>query len=191
MLDGRALGISAGAKSAAALIFSTCRSATIVSAPAVGRMVSHKVRVALLTATIILGVPALASAQDQVNPAEADSATVTQFDQETQSLATMRQQIPQDTITPVAIRWLDHAQRGVILSELSPLRAAALRHALSNAMVATEDRPNGASEDQVSLADYLTSIGIDPAKVVGVTIATNVNRANPPVTVYYRGRQTT
>jgi hypothetical protein len=74
---------------------------------------------------------------------------------------------------------------------LEPGRAAALQHALAEATVATEDRPNGISEDQVTLAEYLIGLGIDPAHVVAVTIGTNLDRENPPVTLYYRGSPAT
>jgi hypothetical protein len=129
-------------------------------------------RTAALTAVLTLGLPALASAQD---PAQ------------TQLLATMRQQIPQDTLSVVSVGALSRSDRIALLGRLTPRGAAALHDALGRATVATEDRPNGVSEDQVTLAEYLQGLGIDPARVVGVTIAMHVDRENPPVTVYYSG----
>jgi type IV pilus biogenesis protein CpaD/CtpE len=145
-------------------------------------------RTAALAAALALGFPALASAQDV---GEGAALAGVRVDRQTQQLATMRQQIPQDTIAAVSIRGFSREQRDALVGALTPDRAAALRAALSRATVASNDRPNGASEDQISLADYLRSIGVDPARVVDVTIATNVNRENPPVTVYYRGNPAT
>ena len=146
----------------------------------------HNVGVALLAAAIAIGAPTLASAQEQVSSADTGNVAVTRLDRETYTLATMRQQIPQDTIAVVPIEGLDGVQRQMLLGDLTPPRAAALRNALSQAVVATEDRPNGISEDQETLADYLTSVGINPDRVVAVSIARNADRENPPVTVYYR-----
>lgn len=149
---------------------------------------NHKVGLVLLSATIALGSPALASATEQSSPADTGNVAITQLDRETYTLATLRQQIPQDTISIVPIEGLDRAERRTLLRGMNPRRAAALQHALSEATVATEDRPDGISEDQVTLAEYLIGLGIDPKHVLGVTIATNVDRENPPVVVYYRGR---
>jgi hypothetical protein len=151
---------------------------------------NHKVPAALLSALIAFGTPAIAAAEEQVSPSEANAVALTELDRQTHVLMTLRQQIPQDTIAIVPIEGLDHAQRRMLLHG-DPRRAAALQRALSEATVATEDRPNGISEDQVTLAEYLIGLGIDPAHVVAVTIGTNVDRENPPVTVYYRGRPTT
>jgi type IV pilus biogenesis protein CpaD/CtpE len=145
-------------------------------------------RTAALSAALALGFPALACAQEIGDGSSWAGARV---DSQTQQLATMRQQIPQDTIAAVSIRGLSREQRHALVGAITPERAAALLQALSRATVASNDRPDGASEDQISLADYLRSIGIDPARVVGVTIATNVDRENPPVTVYYRGNPAT
>jgi hypothetical protein len=145
--------------------------------------------VALLAAAIAIGAPTLASAQEQVSSADTGNVAVTRLDRETYTLATMRQQIPQDTIAVVPIEGLDGVQRQMLLGDLTPPRAAALRNALSQAVVATEDRPNGISEDQETLADYLTSVGINPDRVVAVSIARNADRENPPVTVYYRAHR--
>lgn len=156
--------------------------------PAVDGMMNHKVYAALLASAIAFGAPAFASAQEQPGAPETTALAWTRLDRETQALAAWRQQIPQGTIAIVPIEGLGHGQRRMLMRELTPQRAAALQSAISGATVATEDRPNGISEDQVTLADYLTELGIDPTHVVAVTIAKNVDRQNPPVTVYYRGR---
>jgi hypothetical protein len=155
---------------------------------AVEGMMNYKLCAALLASAIAFGAPALASAQEEPGTAATDSVATTRLDRETYALASLRQQIPQGTIAIVPIAGLGRDQRRMLIRELTPQREAALQNAISAATVATEDRPNGISEDQVTLAEYLTELGIDPAHVVAVTIATNVDRENPPVTVYYRGR---
>jgi hypothetical protein len=105
---------------------------------------------------------------------------------QTLQLATMRQQIPESTITVAGIGQLQPALQRAMLREMTPRHAAALRAALDHAIVATEFRPNGVSEDQVTLAEYLQSLGIDPGLVVAVRIAPYIDRENPPITVFYR-----
>jgi hypothetical protein len=129
-------------------------------------------RAAALSAVLALSLPAPGAAQ-----------VVSQ----THLLATMRQQISQGTISTVPIAALPRPQRYALLREITPRRSAALRDALDRAIVATDTRPDGVSPDQVTLAEYLESMGIAPSRVVAVTIATHVDRENPPVTVYYRG----
>jgi hypothetical protein len=128
-------------------------------------------RAAALSAVLALSLPAPGAAQ---------------IVSQTHLLATMRQQISQGTISTVPIAALPRPQRRALLGEMTPRHSAALRDALDRAIVATDLRPNGVSSDQVTLAEYLQSMGIAPARVVAVTIATHVDRENPPVTVYYR-----
>jgi len=110
------------------------------------------------------------------------------FDSETQTLATMRNHIPSREIVPVAVSGLDigAADRRALVRMSRGSRHAALVAALGKATVADEDRQNGQSEDQSSLAEYLQHLRIDPNSVVAVDIDPRRDRENPRVTVFYR-----
>jgi sulfur carrier protein ThiS len=146
----------------------------------------HNAPVALIAAALAFGYPTLACAQDLSAGTGGQPFAVTRIDRETHVLATLRQEIPQDTIALLPISGLDGTQQEMLIDALTPVREAALQGALKNAVVASDDRPDGVGEDQVTLADYLTSVGIDPKRVVAVTVGMNVDRENPPVTIYYR-----
>jgi len=115
------------------------------------------------------------------------------FDRETRMLATLTNQIASLDIVavPVAGLQLDPARRRVLVRATSGARHAALQAALGKATVANEDRLNGQSEDQSSLAEYLQHLGIDPNDVVAVDIDGSHDSQNPRVTVFYRGRART
>jgi sulfur carrier protein ThiS len=146
----------------------------------------HTAPVALIAAALALGYPALACAQDLSAETGGQPFAVARIDRETHVLATLHQEIPQDTIALLPTSGLDGTQQEMLVDALTPAREAALQNALRNAVVASDDRPGGVDEDQVTLADYLTSVGIDPRRVVVVTVGMNVDRENPPVTIYYR-----
>lgn len=165
-------------------------------------MIDQQARAALLAATLAFGFPQLASAQ-QAPPAVPADATEAQFvalqpvlthiDQETQTLATLTNHIPQDSIAAVPLSWsaLTPAQRRTIAQAMTSRRADALQNAMSKAIVATTDRPNGVSEDQVTLLDYVRHLGIDPKNVIGVDVRPDTTGAapdkqNPRVTIFYR-----
>ena len=148
---------------------------------------------AAAVAALILGVPAAVAAQTQMTGAQQTavlSSAVAHFDRETQTLATMTNQISSRDIftVPVAGLQLDPARRRVLVRATSGARHTALRAALGKATVANEDRMNGQSEDQSSLAEYLQHLGINPNDVVAVDIDGTHDSQNPRVTVFYRGR---
>jgi hypothetical protein len=148
---------------------------------------------AAAAAALILGVPAAVAAQTQMTGSQQTavlSSAVAHFDRETQTLATMTNQISSRDIftVPVAGLQLDPARRRVLVRATSGARHTALQAALGKATVASEDRMNGQSEDQSSLAEYLQHLGIDPNDVVAVDIDGTHDSQNPRVTVFYRGR---
>jgi hypothetical protein len=160
-------------------------------------------RAALLAATLAFGFPALASAQ-QAPPAVPADPTQAQFvalqpvlahiDQETQALATLTNHIAQDSIAAVPLSWslLTPAQRRTITQAMTSGRTDALQSAMSKAIVATTDRPNGVSEDQVTLLEYVRHLGIDPKNVIAVDVRPDTvagaapDKQNARVTIFYR-----
>jgi len=143
-------------------------------------------------AALVLGLPAAGAAQTQATGAQQTavlSSAVAHFDRETQMLATMTNQISSRDIVavPVAGLQLDPARRRILVRATSGARHTALQAALGKATVASEDRLNGQSEDQSSLAEYLQHLGIDPNDVVAVDIDSTHDAQNPRVTVFYRG----
>jgi hypothetical protein len=156
-------------------------------------------RAALFVATLAFGLPALASAQQAPAAVPADP-TQTQFvaltpvlahiDQETQTLALLTNHIPQDSIAVVPISWaqLTPAQRRIVASSVTSGRVQALHDAMSKAVVATTDRPNGVSEDQVTLLEYVRHLGIAPKHVIAIDVRPDSpsDKQNPRVTIFYR-----
>ena len=91
------------------------------------------------------------------------------------------------SLVPVRKGSLTDVQRQYLQGSSGSDAEAQLRDAMSKATVATLDRPNGVSEDQVTLADFVQEVGIDPKSVLGVTFrAVPDDPQNPNVTVYYR-----
>jgi len=119
------------------------------------------------------------------------SSTLTNFDRQTQMLASMKNQISSHDIVPVPVAGmqLDGATRRTLVRGMGPAHRAALQAALTKATVADSDRTNGQSEDQSSLADYLKHLGIDPSNVVAVNVDPSHDAQNPRVTVFYSGKR--
>ncbi len=153
---------------------------------------------ALLAAALGFAAPALA--QQAPGPAPDNQTTgtdlvratfirdVSRMDMMTQALASLTNQIPQKNIIPVPVdRWtLTPDEHQAMMSTMTPGRMTALRGAMDKATVATEDRPNGTSEDSHSLTDYVKHLGIDPRGVIAVDVSTRQDPQNPVVTVFYR-----
>jgi hypothetical protein len=147
---------------------------------------------AAVAAAFVLGLPLAAGAQTQTTASQQTTvlaSAVAHFDRETQTLATMKNQIASRDIVTVSVTGLqlDPPRRRVLVRATSGARHAALQTALGKATVADEDRMNGQSEDQSSLAEYLQHLGIDPNDVVAVDIDGSHDSQNPRVTVFYRG----
>jgi len=140
-------------------------------------------------AALVLGLPLAGLAQTD-QQAVIFSSALANIDQETRMLATMSNQIPSREVVPVSIDrlQLDGTTRYALARTASTGRRAALQAALGKIMVADENRVNGESEDQSTLAEYLQQLGIDPSKVVAIDIDGSHDRQNPRVTVFYRGR---
>lgn len=68
---------------------------------------------------------------------------------------------------------------------------------MHKAVVATDDRPNGVSEDQVTLTEYVRHLGIDPNNVIAVDVRPDTgangkpNPVNARVTTFYHRLPTT
>jgi hypothetical protein len=154
---------------------------------------------ALLAATLAAApAAALAQAQgqapmqnDQTTGADASMAlymrSASRMDANTQALASLTNQIPQRNVivVPVDGFHMSPAQHQAAMGSMNDGRRAALKAAMDKATVATVDRPNGTSEDQNSLTDYIKHLGIDPRGVVAVDVNTTKDPQNPLVTVFY------
>lgn len=143
-------------------------------------------------ASLAVALPVAGSAQTQMTGAQQTtvlSSALAHFDRETQRLASMTNQISSHDIVvvPVAGRQLTTSARRALVRGMSGDRHTALQAALGKATVASEDRNNGQSEDQSSLAEYVQHLGIDPNNVVAVDIDGSRDAQNPRVTVFYRG----
>jgi hypothetical protein len=148
---------------------------------------------AAAAAALVFGLPVAAAAQTQATGLQQTavlSSALAHFDRETQMLAAMRNQISSRDIVAVPVAGLPLAPpaRRALGRGMSGGRHAALEAALAKATVADEDRMNGQSEDQSSLAEYLQHLGVDPNNVVAVDIDGSHDPQNPRVTVFYRGR---
>ncbi len=154
---------------------------------------------AVLAAGLAFAAPALA--QQAPGPDTSDNQTtgtdttralfirsVTRMDMMTQTLGSLTNHIPQKNIVPIAVeRWtLTPDEHQALMTTMTPDRMSALRGAMDKATVAMEDRPNGASEDQHSLTDYMKHLGIDPRGVIAIDVNTRRDPENPMVTVFYR-----
>ena len=149
-----------------------------------------KLGAALLAAALGVGVPALACAQtapdqnstDPDNSIEYDTSAGTGLSSAIANIATNTQQLAnmgtldEGAIMPVSMSdmGLDGAATTTMAQQISPSDAATLQTALQNVNVTTQQSPNG-----VSLANYLSSINVDPHSVVAVDVA------DGGVTVYY------
>jgi hypothetical protein len=147
---------------------------------------------AAAAASLALALPVAGAAQNQMTGSQQAAifaSALSHFDRETQTLATMKSEIATMDIVVVSIAGLqtDVSARRALVRDMSSARHATLEAALDKAIVASQDRVNGASEDQSSLAEYLQRLGIDPNNVVAVDIDPSHDRQNPRVTVFYRG----
>jgi hypothetical protein len=154
---------------------------------------SHEAATALLAAALAFALPGVAGAQQTQMTGEQQlvvyRSAVTNIDRDTQMLASMKNQIPSHNVITVSTDGLrtGGGRRGA-MRPMSSQRHAALVAALGKATVADQDRNNGQSPDQSSLAEYLQHLGIDPNKVVAVDINAKQDPQNPLVTVFYTGR---
>jgi hypothetical protein len=147
---------------------------------------------AAAAASLALALPVVGAAQTQMTGTQQTtilSSALAHFDRETQTLASMTNQISSHDIVvvPVAGLQLTPTARRALVRGMSGDRHTALQAALGKATVASEDRNNGQSEDQSSLAEYVQHLGIDPNNVVAVDIDGSHDAQNPRVTVFYRG----
>lgn len=144
----------------------------------------------LLTLVLTAGIP-LAGAAQTVMTGKQQTAVLQHalatFDAETQRLAGLKDHIPSRDVVPVAVSGVSIGtpDRRTLARSRTGGRHAALQAALSKATVADTDRPNGASPDQSSLAEYLQRRGVDPNSVVVVDVDTKTDPKNPRVTVFY------
>ncbi len=163
-------------------------------------MTRERLGTAALAAMLGLGLPAAAAAQQapDTTPAQTAPAMDTQFTavqsviarqpRTTQMLASMQNQISSRDISAVPVNGLgwNATQRSVLDANMTGDGYKALQAALSKATVAEQDRTNGSSEDQQSLAEHLQHMGIDPRTVVAVDVRRAGDASNPHVIVYYR-----
>jgi len=145
----------------------------------------------VLLAAGLAAAPALALAQTQMTDTDAATLYVrssAHLDMETQHLTSLTNQVPQKNVVavPVDAFALSPAQHRALRNAMTDGRRSALMAALAKVTVATEDRPNGESEDQESLLGYIKHLGIDPHGVVAVDVNTTRDPQNPYVTVFYR-----
>ena len=100
----------------------------------------------------------------------------------------MPNQISSRDVSVVAVNGLgwSAAQRSMMDATMAGAGYTALQAALAKATVADQDRANGSSEDQQSLAEHLQHMGVDPRSVVAVDIRRAGDAQNPHVIVYYR-----
>jgi hypothetical protein len=158
---------------------------------AVVRHDARKAGAALLAAALVLGIPAVTSAQTAMTGSQQTtllSSALARMDAETRTLATMKNHISvlDLVIVPIGNAQLTASGRRTLARAMSGSRHTALEAALSKATVADVDRSNGQSEDQSSLAEYLQHRGIDPNAVIVVDVDPKKDPQNPRVTVFYR-----
>jgi hypothetical protein len=153
---------------------------------------AHKAATAILAGTLALGIPVVVGAQQTQMTGEQQTvllqSALANIDKDTQMLASMRNQIPSHNVIPVPVGGMRMPTGRRAPRPVSSERHAALVAALGKATVADQDRNNGQSPDQSSLAEYLQHLNIDPNSVVAVDIDTKQDPQNPRVTVFYRGR---
>ncbi len=156
---------------------------------------------ALFVATLGLGTPALAQQSPAQQVRQNSNATAT-TDITYSTLNSAVSTIPQSahrlagmaaiaqsviSLVPVPSSSLTPSLRQHIAQSIRSGAHARLEDAMNKATVATLDRPNGVSEDQVTVAEYVQHQGIDPKDVIGVTFRTPPDdKANPNVTIFYR-----
>jgi hypothetical protein len=145
---------------------------------------------ALLAIALAAGIPLAGTAQTAMTGTQQSTLfqrALANFDRETLSLAGLKNHLPAHDVVPIGIAGLSVGapERRTLLRTHTGSRHAALEAALSKATVADTDRPNGASPDQSSLAEYLQRRGVDPNSVVAVDVDTKTDRQNPRVTVFY------
>ena len=145
---------------------------------------------ALLALALAAGIPLAGTAQTAMTGTQQSAMfgrALANFDRETQSLAGLKNHIPSRDVLPIGVTGLSIGapERRTLVRTRTGSRHAALEAALSKATVANTDRPNGASPDQSSLAEYLQRRGVDPNKVVAVSVDSKTDAQNPHVTVFY------
>jgi len=145
----------------------------------------------LLALSLAAGIPLAGVAQTAMTGAQQTAIlqrALAHFDSETRTLAALKNHIPSSEVVPVGVMGLSIGapERRTLVRSSTGSRHAALEAALSKATVADTDRPNGASPDQSSLAEYLQRRGVDPNRVVAVDVDTKTDAQNPHVTVFYR-----
>ena len=150
-----------------------------------------KLGATLLAAALGVGFPALACAQTapDMNTTGPDSsiqydtttstglnAAIANMAANTQALTDLGT-LDESAVMPVALSdmGLDGSATTAMAQQIAPSAAATLQQALQNVSVTTQQSPNG-----VSLANYLTSMNVDPHNVVAVEVA------DGNVTVYYQ-----
>jgi hypothetical protein len=146
---------------------------------------------ALLALSLATGGPLAAAAQTTMTGSQQTAIlrhALAHFDSETSTLAGLKNHIPSREVVPVGVAALSIGapERRTLTRTATGSRHAALEAALGKATVADTDRPNGASPDQSSLAEYLQRRGVDPNTVVVVDVDTKTDAQNPHVTVFYR-----
>jgi hypothetical protein len=146
---------------------------------------------ALLALSLATGAPLAGAAQTVMTGSQQSvllQRALAHFDSETQTLAGLKNHIPSREVVPVGVMGLSIGtpERRTLTATRTGTRHAALESALAKATVADVDRPNGASPDQSSLAEFLQRRGVDPNKVVVVDVDTKTDAQNPHVTVFYR-----
>jgi hypothetical protein len=150
----------------------------------------HTASAVLLALALAAGLPLAGTAQTTMTGKQQTALlqrALGNFDRETQSLAGLKDQIPSRDVVPVGVAGLSIGapERRTLTRTRTGSRHAALESALSKATVADTDRPNGASPDQSSLAEFLQRRGVDPKTVVVVDVDTKTDPKNPHVTVFY------
>ena len=144
----------------------------------------------MLAISLVAVVPLAGQAQTTMSGAQQTAMlrrALAHFDAETAALVGLKNHVPARDVVPVGVAGLSvGAPERRTLTTRTGTRHAALEAALSKATVADTDRPNGASPDQSSLAEYLQRRGVDPNTIVVVDVDTKTDAQNPHLTVFYR-----
>ena len=144
-----------------------------------------KLGAALAAVALGVGMPALASAQSVPDASmQWDTTTNTSVDGAIANLAANTAALAnagtldESAIVPVSLSdmEMDGASTAKMLQAVNPGDAATLQQTLGNVSVTTQQSPSG-----VSLANYLTSMNIDPHSVVAVDVGNDGT-----VTLFYQ-----
>ena len=158
----------------------------------------HRLGTAVVAAALGLSLPIGASAQQQptmATPSRPADVSFSNFQavmahraQTTQRLASLTQHVSSNDITTVPVNDMGWAaaQRTSLQNGMGDDGYRALQAALGKVIVSELDRSNGVSEDQNTLAEHLTHVGVNPQSVVAVDVQTRTDANNPRLTVYYR-----